>query len=432
MGNSFNLYNILFVACLMFSSFHGGFSYISLLTNILKIQPSPFTYKLLLDFSNSILSNSPARQLFDTELNMNRITEYPKLDINSLTEQDKYDLQWYVIGTKTDFLINKPTKVTIWNKNYVVWRNENNTYCALDDVCSHKGASLSCGKINNNHVVCPYHGYEFNDNGTLTKVPGICFQHSPIQDLSKFDIVEKNGWVYLNTYSDIARKNNNGSDLMVNIFVEEEVEKNDSVVFLNMDFKCYSRILSENSLDVMHIGFVHTFGNTKRPNPIENHPPKLVGPNHYKTSYMYEAGQDSVARKVFGVKDLVIENEFILPHTTVARVIFGEFTSTVITFALPISEKKSRLFVKTYRNFWTNKVGDALTENMMYTTMLQDKSIVENIDIRFMEGKFNMKFDKLQNTYKTFYKKLIHTFSDNENNNNNNNNNNNSNTTNIV
>jgi hypothetical protein len=80
-----------------------------LLTNILKIQPSPLTYKLLLDFSNSILNNSPPRQLFDT--NSKRLTEYPKLDINSLTEQDKYDLQWYVIGTKTDFVINKPTTV---------------------------------------------------------------------------------------------------------------------------------------------------------------------------------------------------------------------------------------------------------------------------------------------------------------------------------
>ena len=415
MGNIFNLYNVLFLSFLVFSSFQRSLSYISLLTNILKIQPTPMTYKILFDLSKKFLDKSLSTELFESNMNSKRLTEYPKLDINLLTEQDKYDLQWYVIGTKTDFVINNPTKVTIWNKNYVVWRNENNRYSALDDVCSHKGASLSCGKINNNHVVCPYHGYEFNDNGTLIKVPGICFQHSPIQDLSKFDIIEKNGWVYLNTYSDIAKQNNTGIDSLIeNIFIEEEVEKNDSVVFLKMDFKCYSRILSENSLDVMHIGFVHTFGNTKRPNPIENHPPKLVGPNHYKTSYMYEAGEDSVARKVFGVKDLIIENEFILPHTTVARVIFGEYTSTVITFALPISENKSKLFVKTYRNFWTNKVGDALTENMMYTTMLQDKAIVENIDMRFMEGKFNMKFDKLQNTYKTFYKKLIHTFVEND------------------
>ena len=46
--------------------------------------------------------------------------------------------------------------------------------------------------------------------------------------------------------------------------------------------------------------------------------------------------------------------------------------------------------------------------------MLQDKAIVENIDMRFMEGKFNMKFDKLQNTYKTFYKKLIHKITEND------------------
>lgn len=331
--------------------------------------------------------------------------DYPKLDYNMLTPQDHFDLQWYVIGTKSDFPVNKPVKATIWGKNYVVWRNINDTYVGLDDACSHKGASLSKGKVCNNNVVCPYHGYEFDSNGTLTKVPGICFRPSPIYDLPSFQVIEKNGWVYLNTY---YNKSEPSTNLTENIFVEEEVARNDSVVFLNMDFNCYSRILSENSLDVMHIGFVHTFGNSKNPRPIEEYPPRLVGPHHYKTSYLYEPGERSVSKKVFGAKQLRVENEFILPHTTVARVIFGEFVSTVITFALPISENKSRLFVKTYRNFWDNQLGDMVTENMMYNTMLQDKVVVENIDKRFMEGKFNMKFDKLQNTYKTFYKKFIH------------------------
>ena len=96
-----------------------------------------------------------------------------------------------------------------------------------------------------------------------------------------------------------------------------------------------------------------------------------------------------------------------MPHTTVARVIFGEFVSTVITFALPIGDNKSKLFVKTYRNFWKNSFGDIITKNTMYNTMLQDKLVVESIDNRFIDGKFNMKFDKLQNTYKSFYKKFI-------------------------
>jgi hypothetical protein len=41
------------------------------------------------------------------------------------------------------------------------------------------------------------------------------------------------------------------------------------------------------------------------------------------------------------------------------------------------------------------------------TTMLQDKAVVESIDSRFMDGKFNMKFDKLQNTYVAFYKRFV-------------------------
>jgi phenylpropionate dioxygenase-like ring-hydroxylating dioxygenase large terminal subunit len=174
-----------------------------------------------------------------------------------------------------------------------------------------------------------------------------------------------------------------------------------------MDFDCYARILSENSLDVMHIGFVHTFGNRQNPAPTQESPPKQISPYHFKTSYLYESGQDSMVKKVFNIRNLKIENEFVLPHTTVARVIFDDYVSTVITFALPVSETKSKLFVKTYRNFWQNSAGDALTEKMMKTTMLQDKLVVENIDMRFMDGKFNMKYDKLQNTYKTFYKRFV-------------------------
>ena len=329
--------------------------------------------------------------------------DYPKLDYQDLTAQHKYDLQWYVIGTTSDFVNNVPQKVTIWDKHYVVWKNEKNKYYGLDDACSHKGASLSGGKICNNNIVCPYHAYEFNCHGKLSVVPGISFQHSPIQDMSRHSVIEKNGWVYLNTLDTVGHKFDE------NVYIEtEELARNDSVVFLDMNFNCYSRVLSENSLDVMHIGFVHTFGNSKKPAPIEIHPPRFISPHHYKTTYAYEAGENSMARKAFGVKELKIENEFYLPHTTVARVIFGPFVSTVITFALPISANKSKLFVKTYRNFWKNAVGDAVSEKMMYTTMLQDKTIVENIDSRFMDGKFNMKFDKLQNTYKTFYKKFIH------------------------
>uniref|UniRef100_A0A6C0I498 Rieske domain-containing protein n=1 Tax=viral metagenome TaxID=1070528 RepID=A0A6C0I498_9ZZZZ len=323
-----------------------------------------------------------------------------------LPEQTKYDLQWYVIGQTSDFETNIPKKATIWNKSYVVWKNEAGQFKALDDVCSHRGASLSGGSITNNCATCPYHGYEFSDKGLLTKVPGIDFDKDRMiasAHVDSYRAVEKNGWIWLNTY--LCKE----SDIVTNIFEEtNEIASLASCVFLNMDFNCYSRVVSENSLDVMHIGFVHTFGNRKRPAPKELKPPHEIAPYHWKTSYAYEAGENSMAYQYFGNREMVIENEFYLPHTTVARVIFGDFVSTVITFALPISETKTRLFVKTYRNFWKNPIGDKLTESMMHQTMLQDKAVVENIDPQMVDGRFNMRFDKLQNTYKTFYKRFIH------------------------
>jgi len=352
----------------------------------------PFTMRRLL--YPSVGSMAPKMNLLN----------FPKLNYHELTEQDKFDLQWYVVGKPSDFFSHRPEKVRVWNKNYVVWKTTTGEYRAMDDACTHKGASLSGGKVCNDHVVCPYHGYEFNSTGILVMVPGISFDPSPIYNLRTYPVIVKNNWVYINT-----RPNNVSETFNETVFfTEPEISQNSSMVQLEMDYNCYSRILSENSLDIMHIAFVHTFGNAKRPNPIREEKPTMIGPNHFLSRYYYEAGENSLARAMFGVKELVIENEFILPHTTVARVIFGDFVSTVITFALPIGENKSKLFVKTYRNFWENQLGDLFTYNSMYTTMLQDKAVVEGIDPEFMDGKFNMKFDKLQNTYKTFYSRFVH------------------------
>ena len=347
--------------------------------------------------------------------------------------ETKYNLNWYVIGEKKNFKNNRIYKIRIWDNDYVVWKNNTNYY-AMDNYCSHRGASLSLGKIVNNNIMCPYHGYEFNYDGKLCKVPGLNFVNTNVHNQNVYEVIEKNGWVYFNTVdkilynkfydeliSQISSQTNTLKQLnKINVYEEpESFDKNFRSIFINLNFNTYGRIVSENSLDVMHIGFVHTFGNSENPAPIYEKPPYLVGdyPYHYKTEYYYESGKESIARKVFGIKRLTIENEFILPHTTIARVIFGNLTSTVITSTLPINNTSSNLYVKTYRNFWNNNnlfyggiinyFGDVATTIMMKNTVMQDKDIIENIKLSNMDGKYNMKYDKLQNVYRTLYKKLI-------------------------
>ena len=117
-----------------------------------------------------------------------------------------------------------------------------------------------------------------------------------------------------------------------------------------------------------------------------------------------------------------------MPHSTVARVLFGNYSSTIITHALPISKFQTILFVKAYRSYWSydiankkkynlcnpllhliNIFGDKITHNTMYNTLKQDKTIVDNIDkssYEGMHGKFSILYDIFSNHYKQNYKKF--------------------------
>jgi len=344
-------------------------------------------------------------------------------------KKDNHHLHWYVVAEADEIKINQLYETTIWGKQYVYWKDIKGNYNALDNFCNHRGAALSRGVLTkNNCVVCPYHGYEFNKEGELTTVPGLQFTPSPCKNQASFPMVEKGGWLYLHTCD-----RHHTNDASHNDIFQEEESKNNTFTSIRFhkDFKAYGRIVSENSLDVMHIGFVHTFGNRVKPSPTQEIPPYKVGdyPHHYKTRYLYEAGDQSIAKKIYKKKNLIIENEFALPHTTVARVIFGDYISTVVTFSTPQNLTHSTLFVKTYRNFMYNNVvygnvflsflneiynfiGDTITSYLMEQTVMQDKGVIEYIPLEKMDGTFNMKFDKLQNVYRQLYKKLIHNYLD--------------------
>jgi len=337
------------------------------------------------------------------------------------------ELTWYPIGFPQEFSSRNPTKVTIRDITYIVWKDSIGYY-GLIDACPHQGASFQGGYINQNVVKCPYHGYTFNGtNGELLEVPDMNMNMNKnlCHNINSFKVVEKGGIVYLNTVPLVAGSEKIDPDL---IWIEPEAyNKNNKPVYLSENFEHNAKFVTVNSLDICHIGFVHTFGNKKNPNPLLNS--KIIRLNdssqHYKISYDYLAGENSLVNKIYKFNKITVENEYVLPHTTVARVLFGNFTSTIITIAQPISKFKTRLFVKAYRSYWyydlksqplflqpfyhaINRFGDILTHNTMFTTLKQDKTIVDKIDktnYKTMNGHFSLKYDMMSTQYKNNYKK---------------------------
>jgi phenylpropionate dioxygenase-like ring-hydroxylating dioxygenase large terminal subunit len=349
---------------------------------------------------------------------------YPRLEYPN----DKGQLTWYPIGFAKDFGI-KPQLITIKDINYIVWKDKF-TYYAMRDCCSHQGSSFMLGEICKNTISCPYHGYIFDgSNGELIEVPKHRCMKSNNQNIDCFKVVENADMVYLNTIPITNEEIKKNIDESL-IFVEPEYfDKYQRVVFLSEKFEHYAKFVSVNSLDICHIGFVHTFGNKKNPNPLQNSVIQKINDidNHYKIVYKYRSGENSLVNKIYNFDDIIVENEYILPHTTVARVIFGNYTSTIITHALPVSKFKTKLFVKAYRSYWSfnfkkndnrnilfpffilvNRIGDIITHNTMYATLKQDKAIVDFIDktsYEAMHGKFSIVYDMFSNHYKNNYKK---------------------------
>jgi len=348
--------------------------------------------------------------------------EFPRLDYPNENGQ----LTWYPIGFSNDFT-KKPTKVTIRDINYIVWKDKT-MYYGMRDVCSHQGSSFMLGNTCKNTISCPYHGYIFDgSNGELVQIPKLPHIESESHNIDCFKVVEKGDMVYLNTVTIYNEQMKSQIDENA-IFVEPEFyDKTQRVVFLAEDFEHYAKFVSVNSLDICHIGFVHTFGNRNSPNPLHNSKVLKMDDqeHHYKIVYEYVAGENSLVNKVYKFDNITVENEYVLPHTTVARVKFGSMSSTIITHALPISKFKTKLFVKAYRSYWSqyhekntiypfhffesiiNYLGDKVTYNTMFTTLKQDKAIVDNIDktsYEGMHGKFSIVYDMFSNHYKNNYK----------------------------
>ena len=337
-------------------------------------------------------------------------------------------LTWYPIGFPKDFS-KIPKKITIRDINYVVWKDSVNYY-GMRDCCSHQGSSFIGGDTHKNSISCPYHGYIFNgEDGKLIQIPKIQHVDSCKHNVDCFKVVEQGDIIYLNT---VPLRNETTKYMLdeSSIFIEPEYfDSEQRPVLLSEDFEHYAKFISVNSLDICHIGFVHSFGNRKSPNPINYSKIQQINDTnyHYKITYEYVAGENSLVNKIYNFENITVENEYVLPHTTVARVKFGSLSSTIITHALPISKFKTKLFVKAYRNYWcfnTNKgknnmlvyifqriinfLGDKVTHNTMFTTLKQDKSIVDNIDksdYESMHGKFSILYDMFSNHYKNNYKK---------------------------
>lgn len=77
---------------------------------------------------------------------------------------------WYVAGWSKDYE-QSLTAQTLLGENIVFYRQADGKPAALEDACPHRKLPLSMGKLEDDHVVCGYHGLTFDCTGNCIDSP---------------------------------------------------------------------------------------------------------------------------------------------------------------------------------------------------------------------------------------------------------------------
>lgn len=80
---------------------------------------------------------------------------------------------WWPLATVEELEASQPLARSLHGVPLVLFRDAAGQPAVLPDRCPHRHAPLSCGRVRNGEVECPYHGWRFAADGRCTTVPGM-------------------------------------------------------------------------------------------------------------------------------------------------------------------------------------------------------------------------------------------------------------------
>lgn len=151
---------------------------------------------------------------------------------------------WYAVFKSKNLPKGTSRPVYLAKQHLLVRRCSDGKVVAFQRYCPHMGTDLILAKESNNTLQCPFHGLEFDQNGTCRQT---CAK-SAAYNLKTFKITEKYGFVF--------------------IYIGEgeppalpELNLNRGPIFYSptQKIKCHHHMILCNGLDHVHTKFVHSW-----------------------------------------------------------------------------------------------------------------------------------------------------------------------------
>ncbi len=170
---------------------------------------------------------------------------------------------WYVANAVSELKDDEPMFVKMLGCHFVLFRDANGEIRCLSDVCCHRGASLSKGKIKENCIACPYHGWEFNGDGRCVKIPALGGDVVPPKRarIDSYPVREKFGWIWV-FLGDAPEEER--PPFLDDSWFPEYYYPDWKLLPMQYEAPVNWARSEENSIDGAHPSFVHTSFGSKR------------------------------------------------------------------------------------------------------------------------------------------------------------------------
>jgi len=289
---------------------------------------------------------------------------------------------WYPVALSEEITNEAPLKVKILNLNFVAFRDTEGQAIVLSDTCIHRGGSLGLGKVKDDCVECPYHGWQFNSDGNCTFIPTQSDMKPPKRArVDSYPTQEKYGIVF--AFMGDLPESERPPLYEIEEFGAEGWRANRVFSF---EVNAYYERSVENGMDMAHNEFVHpNQGAPSVGESIRIHPIQVEEYSDYGCGFIqpFDAEGASEATKLMGAGEghTRAGSAHHGPNTLITRIKFSETRQFLqVFFEAPIDYAHTRIFFVNLRDWMLDEEQDEKLIEINMQIAHEDIAIIESLD----------------------------------------------------
>lgn len=158
---------------------------------------------------------------------------------------------WYVAGLSSDFS-NALNALVILGDKIVLYRKADGTAVALENACPHRKVPLSMGRIENDNVVCGYHGLTFDCSGACVAAPTQPDAIPGRAKVRRYPVEDRYGFLWI--WMGDPEQADTGKIIDIPSYDDPSWGK---TALGHLEMACNYLWIMENLLDPSHVAWVH-------------------------------------------------------------------------------------------------------------------------------------------------------------------------------